>query len=145
MNGYLLIRNRTMSLINNCYIDNKNNKKQGLKAHVDSTLLVCNLPTGPGLEVYYEGKWHDAYIQDHMIINVGFLGSLISKLPPCIHKVKTVDFDRSVIVFSPGYSGTFNNLSVERVIEAFFECFDKMEVSNEEDLRVFERMIFDLF
>lgn len=120
------------------------NAKQGLKGHIDSTLLVCNLATGPGLEVYYEGKWHDVYIENHMVVNIGFLGHLISGLPPCIHRVKTVNYDRSVIVFSPGYSGSLNEFRVENLIRTFEECFDKLEINNEKDLAVFKDMIFSL-
>ena len=124
------------------YPGNKNAKK-GLKGHIDSTRLICNLPTGPGLEVYYEGEWHDVYLEDHMIVNIGFLGNLITGLPPCIHRVKAVNYDRSVIVFSPGCRGFYENLRVENLIRAFFECFDELEIKNENDVEIFKNMILN--
>ena len=119
------------------------NALKGLKGHIDSSLLVCNLPTGPGLEVYWDKQWHDVYLKDHMIVNIGFLGHLLSGLPPCIHKVKTVNYDRSVIVFSPGFDGVFENLSVADLLRTFFECFDDLEITNEHDLGVFKNLIFN--
>ncbi len=115
---------------------------QGLKPHIDSTLVVCNLPTGPGLEVYYDGQWHDAYLKDHMIINIGFLAHMVFKeLHPCIHKVRQVNYDRSVIAFSPGYSGEFNDYDVVTLIREFYNWFETMEVSNEDELEIFKQKI----
>jgi hypothetical protein len=102
------------------------------------------LPTGPGLEVYYDGQWYDAYLKDHMIINIGFLAHMISNnLHPCIHKVRQVSYNRSVIAFSPGYSGTFNGYDVVTLIREFYNCFETMEVSNEDELQIFKQKILD--
>lgn len=121
------------------------NALHGLKGHIDSTLLVCNLPTGPGLQVYYNNKWHDAYLKDHMIINIGYIGHLLSGLPPCIHKVNVVDYDRSVVAFSPGFDGILNGMNILKLIRAFFDCFDQLEITNDDDLVTFKQMIIDSY
>ena len=127
----------------------RKDKKIGLHPHIDSNCLIGNLPTGPGLQILHDGEWKDAYIPDHMIVTVGFLGWVMSgyMVSPCIHRVKTVEGPRSVIVFSPGSVGEVDGINLcmydcEELTKVFFELFDSYEVDSPEKCLKFRDAIF---
>lgn len=132
------------------YSKQRQSAECGFFSHIDSNVLVCNQPTAPGLEVWDGEQWIDAYLKDHIIVNIGLLGWIISdyKFNPCVHRVRTVLVDRSVVVFSPGILGKcnqpeFSGIEYPQITAKFFQFLDELPVHNMNDAEKMKQKIID--